>query len=1402
MPYPTQDRTYLKRRFEANNVPTEQDYADLIDAAINLKEDGVYKLPGDPLVLDAAVNSSGRRPVLQFNRDYQDESRPDWLFELDPRESSALHGLNIADGAGDSALFIAAGPEKRIGVGTLNPEAHLHVQHPSPNTHLFAELYDHISLQLGGAGPGSVGSLHLRGAGNDDFLFLVSAPDTAHLNHSRGAYLLNGDPTVTGGRAGRLAIGDGNGDPRLVLNADGLSYFANGYLGIGTEDPRARLHVVGGAIMPAPGESEQAGILFPKDPYGGSGDTAWLRYYNDGGEATILELGIANDGEDRLVLESPTGIGVRHKYPQAALDIMAHEHRALALRRAEWDPENKWRFNVFGNDGGERLTLQWAEAEANHLTLTADGRAGFGTENPNARVHIANESPRDWRYDTIGAYTSLELGQPGTGHVGSVRMHGYDPDHFIFIRPSNGNYHLDSTRGHYYINQDPSVHGGEPGIVHIGGRAEDIRIRLAAEGTSWFTGGGLALGSTATVPYAKLQVNGGAIVPQVGAGDNAGITFPRDPYGGGGDVAWIRYYSRGGESMTFELGIEDNVQDVLALKSRGGIGVNHHDPVAAFDIKAQSEHLLALRHKDWDPAAFWRVDAEGTANNASLAWRWTDQADTAFALTSGGRAGFGTPAPGAQVHIANDSPEAGLYQGLKDHISLELGQAGIGGVGSIKMHGTTPEAFTFIRPSNGNFHLDTSTGHYFINYDAGVHGGNAGRVYVCAENADAKVLLNAKGDSYFSGGRVGIGTERPDALLHLANPSPSNWRYPALQDNISLELGANVPGSVGSIKLNSYDVDHHVFIRPSNGNYHLDSSRGYYYFNHDPAVHGGQPGRMYLAGRTEDVRVALNTEGDSYFTGGNMGIGTATPLGNARLQVVGGAIVPQVGNDERSGIMFPRDPHGGSGDTAWLRYFSRGGESMTLELAIANDGDDKMVLKSSGGVGINVDHPNSALEVQARGANAIATHAATWNPNVAFQLQAEGGKNTEQATFRFAGKPFALMTMQEGGRTYFRDLERFDGGGLRVGAAWGKYGIYAEVGPAVVGGVEGTKLQNESVTITLDGDVAIGKPEPTAKLDVEGTIKTSAPYVETTAQKFTVGGSLSRWYPVLFEDQGWSQGIFELEIFRHSTHIDSSWRGSLMARIRSHNSNWGHGSEFWEIDVAQTGRFIGRVGHVYRATRVIVWLRGGNTTYHWRSNHRARVLDYQALDNKISYPSSNPAYVERVSSLTAVDSGFNTNYFYQESRSRGSRFTRGMIMMWSGSTVPSGWAICDGGNGTPDLRGRFVVGAGQGQGLSNRGKGATGGTERVTLDASQMPVHSHAVNDPGHYHNWTATRQRAGTDDHNNTSELSHGDAGSSNIISKNTNVRTTGISLGNAGGGAAHENMPPFYALAYIMKL
>jgi microcystin-dependent protein len=161
----------------------------------------------------------------------------------------------------------------------------------------------------------------------------------------------------------------------------------------------------------------------------------------------------------------------------------------------------------------------------------------------------------------------------------------------------------------------------------------------------------------------------------------------------------------------------------------------------------------------------------------------------------------------------------------------------------------------------------------------------------------------------------------------------------------------------------------------------------------------------------------------------------------------------------------------------------------------------------------------------------------------------------------------------------------------------------------------------------------------------------------------------------------------------------------------------------------------------------------------------------------------------------------------------------GVIKMWAGSNIPEGYHLCDGSSfkrldypnlfsaiGTtfnsardaggyaqstpsdefriPDLRGRFVVGQyGGGDGFHNLGD--TGGSSKVQLSINEMPSHSH-----------TASFTNSASDDGNSDGTCIAG------ARPENPQTVTGIITIGNTGGSAAHENRPPFYVLAYIIKM
>lgn len=203
-----------------------------------------------------------------------------------------------------------------------------------------------------------------------------------------------------------------------------------------------------------------------------------------------------------------------------------------------------------------------------------------------------------------------------------------------------------------------------------------------------------------------------------------------------------------------------------------------------------------------------------------------------------------------------------------------------------------------------------------------------------------------------------------------------------------------------------------------------------------------------------------------------------------------------------------------------------------------------------------------------------------------------------------------------------------------------------------------------------------------------------------------------------------------------------------------------------------------------------------------------------------------------LSSTLTVNSSVGTAGQYLKSRGAGlspawetfttstAVFTTGMIMMWSGSisSIPTGWYLCNGANGTPDLRNRFIVGASNDEAsiAKTNVEGTltkTGGTKDTSL-VSHTHAATTSVTDPGHKHVFGADDQienyggytRVGTFSYDATSK---GSGGGGHLLTKDTNItddpQMTGITVSTViaanGVSGTNANLPPYFALAFIMK-
>lgn len=196
--------------------------------------------------------------------------------------------------------------------------------------------------------------------------------------------------------------------------------------------------------------------------------------------------------------------------------------------------------------------------------------------------------------------------------------------------------------------------------------------------------------------------------------------------------------------------------------------------------------------------------------------------------------------------------------------------------------------------------------------------------------------------------------------------------------------------------------------------------------------------------------------------------------------------------------------------------------------------------------------------------------------------------------------------------------------------------------------------------------------------------------------------------------------------------------------------------------------------------------------------------EFNAISGAIASKANtaSPAFTGTPSAPTALP-GTNTTQLATTAFATAAAiaaFPSGGIIIWSGAStaIPSGWRLCDGTNSTPDLRNRFIVGAG-----STYAVGATGGsTDAITV---------------AHTHTYSGTTDGIGNHTHSFEFDM-YAEEGSGVPAGGSTSMPYDGHFAGTTGAAGAHShtysgttastgssgtnaNLPPYYALCYIMK-
>jgi hypothetical protein len=155
-----------------------------------------------------------------------------------------------------------------------------------------------------------------------------------------------------------------------------------------------------------------------------------------------------------------------------------------------------------------------------------------------------------------------------------------------------------------------------------------------------------------------------------------------------------------------------------------------------------------------------------------------------------------------------------------------------------------------------------------------------------------------------------------------------------------------------------------------------------------------------------------------------------------------------------------------------------------------------------------------------------------------------------------------------------------------------------------------------------------------------------------TPSSFIVGGDINKFYPVAFSDANWnSSRPTELEIGRSNIHQDSDWRGSLMSKFIFHNTRWGNGARFTDVYIKQTANsgvhpdvsFVAGYSDMTvnsASYDFIIWLKGGGTTYYFKSDAIQNPLVYDGVQHALPYQEVNgPTH----SFKTAVEAYVNSS---------------------------------------------------------------------------------------------------------------------------------------------------------------
>ncbi|MCX5952094.1 MAG: hypothetical protein NTZ40_01040 [Cyanobacteria bacterium] len=549
MPKPTsKSRQELRSRFVRNAIPTETDFADLIAASLNQADDGVLKLPDQPLGL---VRQKPDQPVLRFFADPAAEGSV-WQVQLGAGDKPGF-GLAAADGK--LALFVD-GKTGNVGIGTDSLAAKLHIAHANQEPNGGALILGPISqsnLRLGynqgyswiqshGSKPLSINAI-----GNNVGIGTVNPGNKLTV---QGTFNESKDPEGGIAKGGLLAL-KGNapqidfidtehGDWSIHVN-EGRMYFirepwehqdlvldGKGNIGIGSSVPEAKLNIreITGTLASA----TKGTLLLDHEDTGGASSIVFRSKVNRGsdhafiefrdknplinvGEAALLTIGMQNDINDHIALMPSGNVGIGTTTPGCKLDVNGDASIGGSLRMGagceiffpkygqirSLDDNHKILFRI---DESKMELREYGDIvfssgstqgqETSKMVIHGSGNVGIGTTTPGAKLTVS------------GANNASKDPESGITAGGQLAIKGNAPQiDFIDTDHNDWSIHVNSNKMYF--------------------------IRQPWEFTDLVLDGGGRVGIGTDNPLAKLHVLGdllvkGAVVRSIWAGSGNGPT--------------------------------------------------------------------------------------------------------------------------------------------------------------------------------------------------------------------------------------------------------------------------------------------------------------------------------------------------------------------------------------------------------------------------------------------------------------------------------------------------------------------------------------------------------------------------------------------------------------------------------------------------------------------------------------------------------------------------------------------------------------------------------------------------------------------------------------------------------------------------------------------------------------